>query len=107
MTSTHVVVHGTLSSDGTLTLDTKLALPPGRVQLIVQPLPDLPQDDPFWQRMQRIWEGQKARGQTPRTKEEIDAQLNALGDEAEEEMHAIERLQRQGTIDDEDVAPES
>ena len=37
-----------------------LNLPPGRVQLIVQPLPDLPKDDPFWQMMERIWAERKA-----------------------------------------------
>ena len=55
MSATHVVVEGTLKPDGTLELDSKLNLPPGRVQLIVQPLPELPKDDPFWQMMQRIW----------------------------------------------------
>ena len=98
MAPTHVVVEGTVNADGTLVLDGKLTLPAGRVQLIVQPLPDLPADDPFWQRMQKIWAGQKARGQVPRTKEEIDAQLNALRDEAEEEMRAIERLQEQNRL---------
>lgn len=95
MTPTHLVVEGTLNADGTLVLDTKLALPPGRVQLIVQPLPELPKDDPFWQRMQEIWAAQKARGQVPRTKEEIDAEINALRDEAEEEMQAVERRQQE------------
>ena len=51
MSATHVVVEGTLKLDGSLELDSKLNLPPGRVQLIVQPLPELPKDDPFWQMM--------------------------------------------------------
>src|SRR5215813_11895862 len=55
MSTTHVVVEGTLKPDGSLQLDSKLNLPPGRVQLIVQPLPELPKNDPFWQMMQRIW----------------------------------------------------
>ena len=38
MSSKHVMVEGTLKPDGTLVLDGKLNLPPGRVQLIVQPL---------------------------------------------------------------------
>lgn len=95
MNPTHVVVEGTLNADGTLVLDSKLALPPGRVQLIVQPLPELPANDPFWQRMQQIWAGQKARGHVPRTKEEIDAEIKALRDEAEDEMQDIERLQEE------------
>ena len=93
MSPTHVVVEGTLNADGTLVLDSKLTLPPGRVQLIVQLLPELPKDDPFWQRMEAIWAGQKARGQVPRSKEEIDAALKALRDEAEEEMQQTEKLQ--------------
>ena len=62
MSATHVVVEGTLKADGTLELDSKLNLPPGRVQLIVQPLPELPKDDPFWQMMQRIWAARAAAG---------------------------------------------
>ena len=55
MSATHVVVDGTLKPDGSLELDSKLNLPPDRVQLIVQPLAELPNDDPFWQMMERIW----------------------------------------------------
>ena len=40
VSATHVVVEGTLKPDGSLELDSKLNLPPGRVQIIVQPLPD-------------------------------------------------------------------
>jgi hypothetical protein len=52
-------------------------------------------DDPFWQRMQAIWDGQKARGHIPRSKEEIDAELRALRDEAEEELLEAMRLQEE------------
>ncbi len=82
--STHVIVEGTLKPDGSLELDGKLNLPPGRVQLIVQPLPQLPKDDPFWQTMERIWAAQKARGHVPRGKEEIDAEIAAMRDETDE-----------------------
>jgi hypothetical protein len=85
MLATHVVVEGTLKPDGSLELDAKLTLPPGRVQLLVQPLPELPQDDPFWQMMQGIWAAQKARGHVPRSKEEIDAEINAMREESQEE----------------------
>jgi hypothetical protein len=78
MNSTHVVVEATPKPDGSLALGTQLTLPPGRVQLIVQPLPELPKDDPFWQMMQGIWAGQKARGQLPRSKEEVDAEIHAM-----------------------------
>jgi hypothetical protein len=93
MSATHVVVEGTIKPDGTLELDSKLELPPGRVQLIVQPLPELPKDDPFWQTMEGIWAAQKARGHVPRTKEQIDAEVRAMRDDAEAELQEVERLQ--------------
>jgi hypothetical protein len=94
MTARPVIVEATLRPDGTLEPHEKLPLAPGRVQLVVQPLPDLP-DDPFWQMMKRIWADQKARGHVPRTREEIDAELEQLDNEADEEMQETERLQEQ------------
>jgi hypothetical protein len=95
MSATHVVIEGTVKPDGSLELDSKLDLPPGRVQLIVEPLPDLPKDDPFWQMMEGIWAAQKARGHVSRTKEEIDAEIRLMRDEAEEEVQEVERLQEE------------
>jgi len=48
MSLSEVVVEGTLKPDGTLELDRKPNLPPGRVQVIVQAIPELPAGDPFW-----------------------------------------------------------
>ena len=62
-----IEVQGTVQADGTLVLDRRLELPSGRVQIVVVPLPELPADDPFWQRMQAIWKGQKDRGHVPRS----------------------------------------
>jgi hypothetical protein len=78
MSATHVVVEGTLKPDGTLELDSKLNLPPGRVQLIVQPLPELPKDDPFWQMMQRIWAARAAAGLSPRGTEEVETRRRSV-----------------------------
>ena len=55
-----------LKPDGTLELDERPNLPAGRVQVIMVPLPELPKDDPFWQRMEAMWAAQKARGHVPR-----------------------------------------
>lgn len=55
MIHNHVVIDGTIKSDGSLRLDGKLDIPAGRVRLIVQPLADLPNDDPFWTMMRGIW----------------------------------------------------
>jgi hypothetical protein len=85
MSTSPVAVEATLKPDGTLQLDEKLTLPAGRVRIVVQPLPELPGDDPFWQMMKSIWAGQKARGQVPRTREEIDAELEEMDSEADGE----------------------
>jgi hypothetical protein len=79
-----VIVEGILRPDGTLELSEKLSLPAGRVQVTVQPLPDLPADDPFWQRMQAIWAGLKARGHVARSAEQIEAERRTFREEWEE-----------------------
>jgi hypothetical protein len=93
MSTTHVIVEGTLKPDGSLQLDGKLNLPPGRVQLIVQPLPELPKDDPFWQMMQRIWAARTAAELSPRGAEEVEMERRALRDEVEEAIEKARRLQ--------------
>jgi hypothetical protein len=97
MSFDQVCIQGTLKPDGTLELDEKPALSPGRVQVIlrVEAVPDLPADDPFWQRMQAIWNSQKTTGRAPRTAEEIDADRRQTRDEWEKHQQAIERLQEE------------
>ena len=95
MSATHVVVEATLKSDGSLELDAKLDLPPGRVQLIVQPLPELPKDDPFWRTMEGIWAARKAAGLTPRDAEEVEAQRRALREDVEDDIAKARRLQEE------------
>jgi hypothetical protein len=97
MNTTFAVVHGTLMPDGTLQLDEKLNLPAGRVQVMVHALAEpAPPAESLETVMARVWAGQKARGHVTRSKETIDAEINTLRDEAEEEFQAIERLQGQG-----------
>src|SRR5215469_11545679 len=91
MSLPEIVVAGMLKPDGTLELDEKPNLPPGRVQVTMTPLPELPADDPFWQRMRAMWEGQKARGFVPRTAEEVEAERRQVREEWEERMRRIER----------------
>ncbi len=90
-----VVIAGTLRPDGTLDLDEKPNLPAGRVQVIVQPLPELPTDDPFLQRMQAIWAAQQARGHVPRSAEQVEAERQALNDEMDKEIDEAGRLQQE------------
>lgn len=93
--SSAVVIQGVVKPDGTLELEEKVALPAGRVQVMVTPLPELPKDDPFWQMMQGIWDGQKARGHVPRSAEEVESERRTLREEWEERMRAIEHIQHE------------
>ncbi len=86
-----VEIQGTLQSDGTLILDEKPALPPGRVCVRVQPLADLMRT-PVWQVLEKIWAEQRASGHVSRSKEEIDADIAAMRQEDEDRMREIERL---------------
>ena len=72
MSPGEVVIEGTLKPDGTL--DQKPNLSPGRVTVVLRPVPELPKGDPFWQMMNEIWIGQQARGHVPRSVEEVEAE---------------------------------
>src|SRR5262245_27614794 len=91
MGNTVVEVQGTLRPDGTLVLDRKPDLPPGRVRVTVRSEIDLTQTD-VWQVLETIWAGQRARGHVPRSKEEIDAEIAAARQEDEERMGEQERI---------------
>jgi hypothetical protein len=104
MSATHVVVDGTLKPDGSLELDSKLNLPPGRVLLIVQPLAELPKDDPFWQMMERIWADRKAAELRARGTEEVEAKRREVREDVEEDIEKAGRLQEESRRQRPDVA---
>ena len=95
MNRTETVTEGTIRPDGTLVLDEPTKLPAGRVQVIVQALPELPDGDPLWDMMKSIWGGQKARGHIPRSAEEVEAERQETRENWEERQQAIERLQEE------------
>ncbi len=95
MSATAVVVQGVVKPDGTLELEGKLLLPAGKVQVTVQPLPDLPADDPFWQRMRAIWDAQNTAGHVPRSAEEIEAQQREMREGWARRQEALEQLQEE------------
>src|SRR5262249_21762042 len=95
MSLSEVVVEGTLKPDGTIELDQKPNLAPGRVQVIVQTLPELPDGDPLWSMMKSIWAGQKTRGHVPRSAEAVEAELSELREGWARRQEAIERLQEE------------
>jgi hypothetical protein len=92
MSQTAIVVQGIVRPDGTLQLDERLNVPAGRVQVVVQPLPDV-SSDPFWQGMEAIWAGQAARGHVPRSAEDVEAERKAVRQEMEEEIQEAMRIQ--------------
>ena len=69
-------------------------LPPGRVKVTVEAMSDLTQTD-VWQVLEKIWAGQRARGYVPRSREEIDAELEASRQEDEERGEVLERIQEE------------
>lgn len=95
MSTPVVTVEGIVKPDGTLEVAEKVNLPAGKVQVTLVPLSEPPPDDPFWQRMREIWEGQKARGHVPRGVEEVEASRRAIRQELEEEIQQAIRLQEE------------
>ena len=97
MSLTEFVVGGTLKSDGTLELDQKPNLIPGRVQVVLRqaaPL-DLPKGDPFFDMLKNIWAVRAEAGLTPRTEEEVEADRLRLRDDTAEEITEAGRLQEE------------
>jgi hypothetical protein len=95
MNPTQVILEGMLQPDGTLVLDRKPELPPGRVQVTLQVLPASRRHEPLWQVAQSIREELKASGHVPRSKEEIDAAHRALNRGMENEIAEAIRLQEE------------
>jgi hypothetical protein len=95
MNAATLIVEGIVKPDGTLEVPQKLDLPAGRVQFTVRSMAEPTQPDRFWKMMESLWADLRTGGRTPRTREEIDAEIGALRNEAEDEMQAVERLQEE------------
>ena len=95
MSLTETVIERTLKPDGTLELDQKPNLPPGRVTVRMQPLAVLPEGDPFFDMLKGIWTARAQAGLTPRTVEEVEAQRRQLRDDSEQEILEAGRLQEE------------
>jgi hypothetical protein len=93
MSLAEVVIEGTLKADGTLELDQKPNLPPGRVTVRMQPMAVLPEGDPFFDMLRDIWATREQAGLTARTVEEVEAQRRQLREQSEQEVLEAERLQ--------------
>jgi hypothetical protein len=99
MSFSEVVIEGTLKPDGTLELDQKPNLRPGRVTVILRQgaaaKPPGPLGDAFFQGMEAMWAGQKARGHVPRSVEEVEAERRQLRQEWDAEVDTAIRLQEE------------
>jgi hypothetical protein len=95
MSTTVVTVEGVVRPDGTVEVAEKVSLPAGKVQVTLIPWPALPQDDPFWQMMQKIWDGQKACGHVARSELEVDSEREAMRDEWDTRMAELARIQEE------------
>lgn len=87
-------VLGTVCADGTLELDEKLRLPPGRVKVRVDPAP-APQATPaegLVEFVDRLRGELEAAGHKFRTKEEIDTELEELRNEWDERDEELDRM---------------
>ena len=68
---------GTLSNEKVVILDKAVPLPPGRVRVTVEALPDDQPEGTFLTRLHVIRQALRDSGYHFRTKEEIDAQIQA------------------------------
>ena len=89
--SAPIIVQGTLKPDGTLELDQKPNLSPGRVQVVVQPLLR-PATRGLIEVMDEIRQSQRARGYQGRTPEEMQAEEAARREEDDDYERRWEQL---------------
>lgn len=76
---TAYIVTGTLTDNHTVALDESLPVSQGKVRLSVEPLVTIPKR-PHAEVIAEIRERQRARDHQPRTREEIDADIQAERD---------------------------
>ena len=94
MTTPSIEIQGTLREDGTLVLNEKPAIRPGRVRVTVRPETESSVDQ-FHQLLQSIRNAQSARGHVPRSVEEIDSERRSLRAEMDKEIEEAGRLQEE------------
>jgi len=101
MTATSLEVLGTVRADGTLELDQKLTIPPGRVKVRVESVeaPAKPTET-LVEFVDRTRSELEAAGHKFRTKEEIDAEIEELRNEWDERLDELERARGQASAEE-------
>lgn len=91
--SSPAIVQGTLKADGTLELDQKPNLSPGRVQVIVQPLPQpAPKTRGLAEVIEEIKQAQRTQGSPGSTKEQMEAEEAARRKDEEDYEQRMQEL---------------
>lgn len=86
-----IEMQGTLREDGTVVLDEKPSMPPGRVKVMMRVVSEM-EPTPIEAFFTQLEADRTVHGITTRSREEIDAQLATLRDD-EERCQIIERIQ--------------
>jgi hypothetical protein len=95
MSARAIILQGVVKPDGTLELEGRVPLPAGKVQVTLQPVPDLPEGDPFFDMLKGIWAARATAGLMPRSVAEVEAQREQLRAETEQEISEAMRLQEE------------
>jgi hypothetical protein len=95
MSASTIVIQGVIKPDGTLELEGKVPLPPGRVSVTLEPVPYSQETDPFFVMLRRIWAEREKAGKPFRTAEQAQEALRQLRDDAAEEVAEVLRLQEE------------
>jgi predicted GNAT superfamily acetyltransferase len=97
MSLIEIMLERTMQADGTLLLHEKPDLPPGRVTVVLrqETVVAIPKDDPFWLRMQAIWDSQDASKHVPRTIEQIEADQREMRRRWSAKQNGVERTQEE------------
>ncbi len=97
MSLQEIVVAGTLKPDGTLELDRKPELPPGRVTVVLRQESEAaaPQED-WWQYLQRIRAEREASGYPFMNEEEMNAHIEWLreGDRFDDLLREVDEQRK-------------
>src|SRR5262245_1171425 len=88
MSANTVVIQGMVRSDGTLELEGKVPLPPGKVSVTLQPVPYSQETDPFFQMLRGIRAMRERDGVKPGAEAAQEA-LRLLRDEVDEEIAEV------------------
>jgi hypothetical protein len=97
MSTQQIILHGIIQSDGTLQIEEKINLPPGPVNVTLETPTSIKPKESTLLVLQEIALRQQATTRQPRSKEEIDAEIDSMRNEDEQRMQEIEHIYRQSS----------